>query len=98
MYATIGVTLFGSESETLRVLEFSLILCGVFGFILNMLGVIEKLEKYFTPTVVGTNLLLLVALCSKFFFQAMTSVYGDGYGMNLKVVLCSVVIIVLTFS
>lgn len=97
MYATIGVTLFGSESETLRVLEFSLILCGVFGFILNMLGVIEKLEKYFTPTVVGTNLLLLVALCSKFFFQAMTSVYGDGYGMNLKVVLCSVVIIVLTF-
>ncbi len=78
------VTLFGSESETLRVLEFSLILCGVFGFILNMLGVIEKLEKYFTPTVVGTNLLLLVALCSKFFFQAMTSVYGDGYGMNLE--------------
>ena len=38
-----------------------------------------------------------MALCSKFFFQAMTSVYGDGYGMNLKVVLCSVVIIVLTF-
>ena len=45
MYATIGVTLFGSESETLRVLEFSLILCGVFGFILNMLGVIEKSEQ-----------------------------------------------------
>lgn len=96
MYATIGTSLFGSASETLRVLEFSLILCGVFGFLLTQLGLVEKLAEYFTPTVVGVNLLLLAALCSKFFFQAMSGVYADGTPMNLKLVACSAVIIVLT--
>ncbi|MGL5982356.1 MAG: purine/pyrimidine permease, partial [Cetobacterium sp.] len=97
LYATVGVNLFGSQIETLRVLEFSLILCGVFAIILSLTGFIEKLAKFFTPTVVGTTLLLLVALVSKFFIQGMTNVHSATDSIDLKSLAISIFVIILTY-
>ena len=61
LYASLGVVLFGSSNETLKVLQYAFLLSGIICIILSVFGLIDKLVRYFTPTVIGTYLFLLVA-------------------------------------
>ncbi|MER2258671.1 MAG: purine/pyrimidine permease, partial [Priestia megaterium] len=64
LYASLGTVLFGSHSETLRVLQFTLLISGIIAILMSLFGLIDKLAKYFTPTVTGTYLILLVTQLS----------------------------------
>lgn len=68
LYAGLGTVLFGSQIETLRVLQFSFLLSGVLFILLSVFGLVEKLSRLFTPTVVGVYLILMVIQLSASFF------------------------------
>jgi xanthine/uracil permease len=95
LYASIGLTLYGSENETLRVLEFSLIVSGLICIGLSVIGVMDKLSSYFTPTVTGTYLLLLVAQLSGSFLKGLLGIDAKGE-VSVTITFFSLVIIVLS--
>ncbi|WP_114572122.1 purine/pyrimidine permease [Exiguobacterium flavidum] len=64
LYASIGVTLYGSYSNTLQSLGFLLIVSGVICIILTLTGVLRRLIPLFTPQVIGVYMLLLSAQLS----------------------------------
>lgn len=78
LYATLGVEMFGSSMETLRVLSFCFIASGVIFILLAVFGLIDKIAKLFTPTVMGAYLVLLVLQLSGSFFKEMAGVSGTS--------------------
>lgn len=96
LYASLGVTLYGSANETLRVLEFALLISGVISMILGVTGAIDKLASYFTPAVTGTYLLLLIAQLSGSFLKGMLGIDLTGK-VSIQVTVLSIVIIVLSY-
>lgn len=96
LYASLGVTLYGSSNETLRVLEFSLLVSGVISLILGVTGTIDKLASYFTPVVTGTYLLLLIAQLSGSFLKGMLGIDLTGK-VSIKITTLSIVIILLSY-
>lgn len=97
LYASLGVVLFGSNSETLRVLQYSFLLSGLICILLSVFGLIDKLVRYFTPTVVGTYLFLLVAQLSGSFLKGMFGLNEQHTAVQGKVFILSLIIIVLSF-
>lgn len=57
LYASLGVALYGSHAETLRVLESSLIISGMMFILLSLLGIVDRLARLFTRTSAGSSLL-----------------------------------------
>ncbi|WP_294751932.1 purine/pyrimidine permease [uncultured Exiguobacterium sp.] len=64
LYSSIGVTLYGSYSNTLQSLGFLLLLSGIICIVLTMTGVLRRLVPLFTPQVIGVYMLLLSAQLS----------------------------------
>ncbi|MEW8976158.1 MAG: purine/pyrimidine permease, partial [Exiguobacterium sp.] len=64
LYSSIGVTLYGSYSNTLQSLGFLLLLSGIICIILTVTGVLRRLVPLFTPQVIGVYMLLLSAQLS----------------------------------
>ncbi|WP_249652104.1 purine/pyrimidine permease, partial [Lysinibacillus sp. D4A1_S13] len=77
LYASLGVVLFGSSNETLKVLQYAFLVSGIICIILSVFGLIDKLVRYFTPTVIGTYLFLLVAQLSGAFLKGMFGLDGQ---------------------
>lgn len=77
-----------STSILLRELAFGLILVGIIVFLLSYLGLLDWLQKLFTPLVTGSTLLLLCLQVSGSFVKGMLG-YG-GTVINGKVALLSV--------
>lgn len=96
LYASLGVTLFGSETETLRVLSFSLLVSGVICIILSLVGFIEKLANFFTPMVIGTYLILLVTQLSGSFVKGMLGLNGANDTIDGTVALISIGLVILS--
>lgn len=97
LYASLGVVLFGSNSETLRVLQYAFLLSGIICIILSFLGLIDKLVRYFTPTVIGTYLFLLVAQLSGSFLKGMFGLDGQHTEVQANVFILSLIVILLSF-
>ncbi|MBC6971682.1 purine/pyrimidine permease [Bacillus sp. Xin] len=97
LYASLGVVLFGSNSETLRVLQYAFLLSGIICIILSVLGLIDKLVHYFTPTVIGTYLFLLVAQLSGSFLKGMFGLDGQHAEVQPNVFILSLIVILLSF-
>ncbi|EEL48311.1 MULTISPECIES: purine/pyrimidine permease [Bacillus cereus group] len=97
LYASLGVVLFGSNSETLRVLQYAFLLSGIICIILSVLGLIDKLVRYFTPTVIGTYLFLLVAQLSGSFLKGMFGLDGQHTEVQANVFILSLIVILLSF-
>ncbi|MEY8349161.1 purine/pyrimidine permease [Bacillus cereus] len=97
LYASLGVVLFGSNSETLRVLQYAFLLSGIICIILSVLGLIDKLVRYFTPTVIGTYLFLLVAQLSGSFLKGMFGLDGQHAEVQANVFILSLIVILLSF-
>ncbi len=97
LYAGLGTVLFGSGTETLQVLQFTMITSGIIALLMSAFGLIDKLAKYFTPTVTGTYLILLVAQLSGSFLKGMLGVTSDNPTIKLPVALASAAILLLAF-
>ena len=96
LYAGLSQTLFGGNTETLKILMFSLILCGVISIVLSLLGILDKLSKLFTPRVVGTYLILLVVQLASEFLKGMMGVGYLGNEVSLKILLLSSLLVVIS--
>ncbi|MFD0710281.1 purine/pyrimidine permease [Paenibacillus sp. GCM10027626] len=96
LYAGLGLALFGSAEETLRVLEFALLVSGVITIILSLTGLIDKLTMLFTPFVVGIYMILLVAQLSGAFVRGLLGIDRTGE-VSLPIVGLSFVTISLSF-
>lgn len=97
LYASLGVVLFGSSNETLKVLQYAFLLSGIICIILSVFGLIDKLVRYFTPTVIGTYLFLLVAQLSGSFLKGMFGLDGQHAEVQPKVFILSLIVILLSF-
>lgn len=97
LYASLGVVLFGSSNETLKVLQYAFLLSGIICIILSVFGLIDKLVRYFTPTVIGTYLFLLVAQLSGSFLKGMFGLDGQHTEVQTNVFILSLVVILLSF-
>ena len=97
LYASLGVVLFGSNNETLRVLQYAFLLSGIICIILSIFGLIDKLVRYFTPTVIGTYLFLLVAQLSGSFLKGMLGLDGQHTEVQANVFILSLIVILLSF-
>lgn len=97
LYAGLGTVLFGSHSETLRVLQYAFLLSGVLFIVLSLLGLVEKLARLFTPTIVGTYLLLLMVQLSGSFLKGMFGLQGDSQVVRWDVLVLSFVIVVTSY-
>lgn len=97
LYASLGIVLFGSNNETLRVLQYAFLLSGIICIILSIFGLIDKLVRYFTPTVIGTYLFLLVAQLSGSFLKGMFGIDGQHTEVQVNVFILSLIVILLSF-
>ncbi|PFL19312.1 purine permease [Bacillus cereus] len=97
LYASLGVVLFGSSNETLKVLQYAFLLSGIICIILSVFGLIDKLVRYFTPTVIGTYLFLLVAQLSGSFLKGMFGLDGKHTEVQANVFILSLIVILLSF-
>lgn len=96
LYQGIGSVIFGSEHETLRVLEFCFILSGIIFILLSLLGWVDRLAKIFTPTVMGGYLVLIVMQLSGTFLSGMLGIHGDS-PIDLTITLLSLATIAVAF-
>ncbi len=78
LYASLGAELFGSTDNTLRALSFCFLASGTIFIVLALLGLIDKISKLFTPTVMGAYLILLVLQLSGTFLKGMAGVAGSS--------------------
>lgn len=97
LYAGIGQMMFGSNTNTLRVLTFSFMLSGVIFIVLSLLGFVEKIAKLFTPTVMGIYLVLLVVQLSGTFMTSLVGISADHPAIDLKVTILSIITIAVAF-
>nr|WP_083249138.1 purine/pyrimidine permease [Bacillus solimangrovi] len=97
LYSNLGLVLFGSQAETLRVLEFALIVSGVICILLSMLGLLDRLAKYFTPVVTGTYLLLLVVQLSGSFLNGLLGVDSIDGKVSSSMMIVSTIVVIFAF-
>ena len=97
LYATLGVELYGSQIETLRVLSLCFLVSGVLFILLAVFGLIDKIAKLFTPTVMGAYLTLLVVQLSGTFLKGMAGVSGTS-PINPTMLILSIVTILLAYG
>lgn len=97
LYAGIGSMMFGSETETLRVLEFCFIVSGIIFIALSLFGVVERIAKLFTPAVMGAYLVLLVVQLSGVFMKGMLGISGSSSGIDPIVGLLSLITVAIAY-
>lgn len=97
LYAGIGKTLYGSSLETLKVMEFALIISGIIAILMTSLGLVTRLAKLFTPTVIGTYLILLIVQLSGSFLTGMLGVSSKG-SVDLSIMLVAAFTAILSFT
>lgn len=96
LYANLGVVIYGSLENTLRTLEFALLVSGGIAILLGLFGLIEKIAKYFTPAVTGTYLILLVGQLSGSFLNGLLGVDPTGK-ISYKIAILSIIIVLISF-
>lgn len=96
IYAGIGQSLFGSNQRTLQILTFSMIATGVIIILLSVFGLLDKILIIFSPRVLATFMILLVAELSKDFVSGM---FGVGYHsdkISIPIMLVSIGLVILS--
>ncbi|MEA4826884.1 purine/pyrimidine permease [Clostridium sp. JNZ J1-5] len=96
IFAGLSSTLKLDAYDTLRSLEFGLIIGGIMFAVMGTFGIINKIRKLFTPIVTGTYLVLLIAQLSGAFVKG---ILGIGYlkpHLDIKVAFLSIITIIFT--
>ncbi|MGL4990343.1 MAG: purine/pyrimidine permease [Sarcina sp.] len=97
IYAGIGQSLFGSDTNAIRVLTFSMIATGIIILLLSVFGLLDKIMFIFSPRVLATFMVLLVAELSKDFIIGM---FGVGYQgrttISIPIMLISIGLVLLS--
>lgn len=97
LYAGIGPIMFGSPTETLRVLSFSFILSGLIFILFSVLGLVGKIAKLFTPNVMGIYLILLVVQLSGTFITSLVGITAEHPTIDFKTLILSLITIGIAF-
>jgi len=77
--------------EVLQIMEFALLLGGLFMILLSLGGVLNAIEKLFTPLVIGMALVLIALQVSGAFVQGMLG-YENGQASG-RTALCSLLVL-----
>ena len=93
LYSSIGVTLYGSYSNTLQSLGFLLLLSGIICIILTVTGVLRRLVPLFTPQVIGVYMLLLSAQLSGSVMKGLLNI-EDGRIQALPAVISILTVLI----
>ena len=96
IYAGIGQSIFGSNVDTLRVITFSIIAAGVIIMLISVFGLMDKLLVLFSPRVLATFMILLVAELSMDFVKGLCGIGYLGNTISIPVLTCSVSLVILS--
>lgn len=97
IYAGIGETLFGSDVNAIRILTFAMIATGVIIALLSIFGLLDKLMFIFTPRVLATFMVLLVAELSKSFIAGMMGIgYHGSNKISIPILLVSIGLVIIS--
>ncbi|MEK6461996.1 purine/pyrimidine permease [Heyndrickxia faecalis] len=97
IYAGLVGSLYSSSTESLQYLAGALIVTGIFFFLLAFTGLVDQLNKLFTPVVTFIYLLLLVLQLSGSFMKGMLGITGAHQEVRPLVAVLSLVTVLLTF-
>ncbi len=97
IYSGFVGTIYVSESYTLQILSGAMIISAIFIIIITLLGLINKIEKLFTPTVTFIYLLLLILQLSGSFIKGILGITNTSPTIQPIVALLSIITIFLTF-
>jgi xanthine/uracil permease len=96
VYASFIGTVYESATTTLQALQGTLIVSGIVFILFSVLGWMERLKKWFTPTVTFVYLMLLILQLSGSFMNGMLGITTTGK-MSWTVSIGSMTIVLLTF-
>lgn len=97
VYAGMVGVFYSTPYDALQALQSGMLYSGVLFIILAATGVITKMKKLFTPAITFTYLMLLILQLSGTFLRGMTGVENNGDLIDLKIVLGSFLVLLITF-
>ncbi|MDW0110234.1 purine/pyrimidine permease [Sporosarcina aquimarina] len=97
VYAGMVGVFYSTPHDALQALQSGMLYSGVLFLILAAAGVITKMKKLFTPAITFTYLMLLILQLSGTFLKGMTGVENEGDLIDLKIVLGSFLVLLITF-
>lgn len=97
VYAGLVGVLYSTAEESLQVLQSGLFYSGILFIVFAVMGVVDKLKQFFTPTVTFVYLLLLVLQISESIMKGLFGIASEGDLMDVWVLLAAIAVILITF-
>ncbi|VDG97123.1 Putative purine permease ybbY [Lysinibacillus sphaericus] len=97
VYAGMVGVFYSTPDDALQALQSGMLYSGVLFIILAATGVITKMKKLFTPAITFTYLMLLIMQLSGTFIKGMVGVETPEDVIDLRVVLGSLLVLIITF-
>ncbi|WP_025786289.1 purine/pyrimidine permease [Sporosarcina sp. D27] len=97
VYAGMVGVFYSTPDDALQALQSGMLYSGVLFIILAAAGVITKMKKLFTPAITFTYLMLLILQLSGTFIKGMVGVETPEDVIDLRVVLGSLLVLIITF-
>lgn len=97
VYAGLVGVLYSTAAESLQVLQSGLFYSGLLFIVFAMTGFVDKLKRFFTPTITFVYLLLLVLQISESIMKGLFGISAEGDALDLRVLLAAIAVILATF-
>lgn len=97
VYAGLVGVLYSTAEESLQVLQSGLFYSGILFIVFAVTGVVDKLKRFFTPTVTFVYLLLLVLQISESIMKGLFGIASEGDPLDGRVLLAAIAVILVTF-
>lgn len=97
VYAGLVGVLYSTAEESLQVLQSGLFYSGILFMVFAVTGVVDKLKRFFTPTVTFVYLLLLVLQISESIMKGLFGIAAEGDLLDVRVLVAAIAVILATF-
>lgn len=97
VYAGLVGVLYSTAEESLQVLQSGLFYSGILFIVFAVTGVVDKLKRFFTPTVTFVYLLLLVLQISESIMKGLFGIASEGDLLDVRVLLTAIAVVLATF-
>ncbi|MBT2581427.1 purine/pyrimidine permease [Planococcus sp. ISL-109] len=97
VYAGLVGVLYSTAAESLQVLQSGLFYSGILFILFAVTGLVDKLKRFFTPTVTFVYLLLLVLQISESIMKGLFGIVSEGDLLDGPVLLAAIAVILMTF-
>ena len=97
VYASMVGIFYRTPEDALQALQSGMLYSGVLFIILAAAGVITKMKKLFTPAITFTYLMLLILQLSGTFVKGMLGVESSHDMIDLRIVIGSLLVLIITF-